>query len=272
MFSYLSKLDYIGVSFYVPLAGNLPSGNVPKEKWQQQPTDQSVNDLADLMEQQWQQWLAPLGPIGPSVEIGEAGIGTTDASMPYDTSNPDSMTTPEGRNVMRHYVRAIGRFAQRQAARFRNKSGKPCMAFMPITFWTVNQCDWLGFRSDWQRFALEGLIEWVRGYNRSTFSPETGGGAEPPKKDEGKSGGKQCVATVALGASRASGLHHLRSFRDTFLLDNRLGRMFHRLYWAISPWAATRLMRSALARAAARLVLQPVVLASKLALSLAKLF
>jgi hypothetical protein len=182
MFSYLSKLDYIGVSFYVPLAGPM-AGGVAKEKWQQPPTDQSVDELAALMEQQWQKFLAPLDAIGPSVEIGEAGIGNPDASMPYDTSNPDSMTTPEGQNVTRHYIRAIGRFARNQAARFRNKSSNPCMAFMPITFWTVYSCDWLALRREWERFCLADLIEWVRAYNRSTYAR---GGAASESAQPGK--------------------------------------------------------------------------------------
>jgi hypothetical protein len=157
-FSYLRKLDFISVSFYVPLAGN-----VPKEKWQQPPTDESIKEMADLMEHQWQNWLGPLEGLGPSIAIGEAGIGTTDASRPYDTSDPESMTTPEGRNVTRHYVRAIARFAEKHAARFQNRSNNPCMPFMPITFWTVNQCDWLGLRPEWRRFCIDDLTEIISG-------------------------------------------------------------------------------------------------------------
>jgi hypothetical protein len=105
------------------------------------------------MERQWQRWLAPLSGLGPPVEIAEAGIGTPDTSMPWYTGQPESMTTPEGRNVTRHYVRAVARFAE--------KHDPP----LPVTFWTVNQCDWLGLRPEWRRFAIDDLAEWVRDYN-----------------------------------------------------------------------------------------------------------
>jgi hypothetical protein len=172
MYSYLSKLDYIGVSFYPPLAGKIGGKDYPKEKWQQPPTDQSVEEMAGLMDAEWQALLKPAEGMGPSVEIGEAGVGNPDAAKPWDTGDPESMNTPEGKNVTRHVVRAVALFTRKHAERFRNKSKDPCMSFMPITYWTVNQCDWLGLREAWNRFKVDDLVAWVKGWNANTFSQD----------------------------------------------------------------------------------------------------
>ncbi len=167
--AYLAKLDYIGVSFYPPLAGP-NAGGIDPNKWKQKPTDASIGEMADLLEKQWQQFLGQIDNWGPSVEIGEAGIGTPDAADPWTVTNPARMKTPEGRNVAEHVVRGIALWAKRQADRFKNKSQSPCMAFMPITYWTVQQFDWLGLRPEWREYGIEALIEWVKRWNSGTFS------------------------------------------------------------------------------------------------------
>lgn len=169
---YLQKLDYLGVSFYVPLAGNLGGINIPKAKWQQTPTAQSVKEMADLMESQWQKWLRGMEWLGPSIEVSEAGIGDLDASQPYESGNPDSMDSAAGRNVIRHYVGALAHWVRENRQRFRNRSNNPCMAYMPVTFWTVAQYDWLGVRAAWRRWRVDDLAEWIAGYNRQTFFGE----------------------------------------------------------------------------------------------------
>jgi len=170
VFRYIQKLDYLGVSFYVPLAGNLGGGtNVPKEKWQQTPTAQSVEEMADLMESQWQSWLGGMDGLGPSLEISEAGIGDLDASQPYESGNPDSMDSAAGRNVVRHYVGALAYWVRENRHRFRNRTNNPCMAYMPVTFWTVAQYDWLGLHPEWRRWRVDDLAEWIADYNRQAF-------------------------------------------------------------------------------------------------------
>jgi hypothetical protein len=126
--------------------------------------------MADLLETQWDKLLKPLDSLGPSVEIGEAGIGTPNAADPWTVEDPEKMATPEGRHVAEHVVRGIARWAEKHPDRFKNKVQSPCMAFMPITYWTVQQFDWLAARPEWKKFGIEALIGWVKSWNAKTFS------------------------------------------------------------------------------------------------------
>jgi hypothetical protein len=252
---YLSSLDYLGVSFYVPLAGDLGGEAVDKEKWRADPTDASVQEMADLMSRQWDRWLGPLRGLstptsGPALEISEAGVGSDDASRPYEAGNPASAATPAGRNVARHYVRALGRFIRARKETFRSKGSSPCLVYRPVTFWTVVQYDWFGLDPNWADWRVPDLVEWVTGYNRETFAPPAAGPNVLPR----------CfVATAAFGSACDDDVRVLRRFRDEILAKTRAGRAFIRAYELASPPPARWIAGGAGRRRVARALLRPFV-------------
>jgi hypothetical protein len=84
------------------------------------------------------------------------------------------------------------------------------------------------------------------------------------------SSGNGCfVATAAYGSSLAPEVDRFRVFRDAVLLRRRLGRLFVRAYYALSPPAAAVVRRSAYFRRTARIFLS--VIARRLRVSRASL-
>jgi tetratricopeptide (TPR) repeat protein len=67
------------------------------------------------------------------------------------------------------------------------------------------------------------------------------------------------IATAAFGTAFADELIDLRSWRDHVLSRTIAGRCFIRVYYVIAPWVAACIRPHALARAAARRMLRPLV-------------
>jgi C1A family cysteine protease len=91
----------------------------------------------------------------------------------------------------------------------------------------------------------------------------SGGGGGTSAAGGGGGGGGGCfIATAAYGSYLDPHVVTLRVFRDRYLAGNQIGRAFIAVYYAWSPPAARIIARHETARAAARLVLAPVVLAA----------
>ena len=73
------------------------------------------------------------------------------------------------------------------------------------------------------------------------------------------------IATAAYGSPLAPQVQHLRSFRDRFLMPNRLGRGFVELYYRYSPPIAEALRQHDDLRAVVRAGLLPLITLAKLA-------
>ncbi len=68
------------------------------------------------------------------------------------------------------------------------------------------------------------------------------------------------VATAACGTASAPEIVALSAFRDDFLLENRIGRGFVRLYYRVSPAIADVIAHSTfLRRTAMALLIRPAV-------------
>ena len=96
---------------------------------------------------------------------------------------------------------------------------------------------------------IESWMQWV---------PSGGGGGG----DSG-SGGGCFIATAAYGSYLDPHVQILRNFRDEYLLNNRPGRVFVRLYNHYSPPAAAFIKDREIPRTATRILLTPVVYAVK---------
>ena len=84
-----------------------------------------------------------------------------------------------------------------------------------------------------------------------------GGGAV---SDGGGGGGGGCfIATAAYGSLLQPQVVLLRQFRDHFLLTNRPGSLFVRLYYHYSPPIANVIVRHSFLRSVVRLLLYPLV-------------
>jgi YVTN family beta-propeller protein len=78
----------------------------------------------------------------------------------------------------------------------------------------------------------------------------------------GGGGGGGCfIATAAYGSDMAPQVQVLRKFRDDYLLTNRAGRLFVRLYYRVSPPLAHLIGQHEVLRQATRWMLAPVVYA-----------
>jgi hypothetical protein len=76
----------------------------------------------------------------------------------------------------------------------------------------------------------------------------------------GGGGGGGCfIATAAFGSYLNPHVRALRTFRDSYLVTNGPGRVFVRLYYAVSPSAAAFIRKSETLRSAVRLTLIPAV-------------
>lgn len=103
----------------------------------------------------------------------------------------------------------------------------------------------------------------------ATFTEETpvpeidsnGGG-------DGGGGGGCFIATAAYGSSMEPHVTILREFRDGFLLNNSIGKVFIQLYYTYSPPIANFIAKHANLRAITRLTLLPIVGMSWVALKM----
>jgi hypothetical protein len=95
-----------------------------------------------------------------------------------------------------------------------------------------------------------GNSSYSNGANATTATSSSGGGG----------GGDGCfIATAAYGSSMDSHVGILREFRDSFLLNNSMGKAFVQLYYTYSPPMADFIAKHANLRAMVRLSLLPVV-------------
>lgn len=81
-----------------------------------------------------------------------------------------------------------------------------------------------------------------------------------PKPVYGLLDGKNCfVATAAFGSEMAPQVEMLRQFRGKYLLQNSFGKSFVEFYYKHSPAFADWIAKSEFRRAAARVILAPVI-------------
>ncbi|MDO8282996.1 MAG: CFI-box-CTERM domain-containing protein, partial [Thermodesulfovibrionia bacterium] len=80
---------------------------------------------------------------------------------------------------------------------------------------------------------------------------------------EGGGGGGCFIATAAYGSYLHPDVNVLKRFRDRYLLTNKLGSLFVRTYYRLSPPAADYIAKHDGLRTATRIVLTPVVYALK---------
>lgn len=78
--------------------------------------------------------------------------------------------------------------------------------------------------------------------------------------DSGGGGGGPCfIATAAYGTPMAADIDTLRSFRDTYLLNNAAGTAFVDAYYSVSPYIADAVAKSPALAAVVRVMLVPIV-------------
>lgn len=90
--------------------------------------------------------------------------------------------------------------------------------------------------------------------------------------DDGGDGGGCLIATAAFGSAMEPHVTILRKFRDKFLMTNRLGNAFIKMYYTYSPDLADFIVTHDRLRAMVRLSLIPVVAISWVALKLGPIF
>ena len=82
---------------------------------------------------------------------------------------------------------------------------------------------------------------------------------EEEEKD-GRSSGGCFIATAVYGSYEADEVRVLRKFRDKYLMDTLLGKLFVEVYYAVSPYIASVLMNNKKAKSVIRNgVLNPLV-------------
>ena len=87
---------------------------------------------------------------------------------------------------------------------------------------------------------------------------ETEPGYRPPRGSKYNKG--SCfIATAAFATDHAYEVRFLQAWRDEHLLSNVMGRQFVRLYYALGPYLATCLSRSAVARKVVRKTISTIV-------------
>jgi len=72
-------------------------------------------------------------------------------------------------------------------------------------------------------------------------------------------GGGCFIATATFGTPMAPEINVLRRFRDNFLLRDRVGEMFVRAYYKLSPPVAHAIEKSKMLRCIVRIFLSPVI-------------
>jgi len=72
-------------------------------------------------------------------------------------------------------------------------------------------------------------------------------------------GGGCFIATATFGTPMAHEVNILRKLRDEFLLQNRTGEMFVRVYYTLSPPIARTIEKSEMLRRVVRIILTPIV-------------
>ncbi|MEH6550657.1 MAG: hypothetical protein V7744_11780 [Pseudomonadales bacterium] len=184
---YLQRLDYCSFSFYAPIEPKLPSGTFD---WTSAATDADEAAIAVEFAKVAQGLRAQLG-TGVPLDIGEFGLGNLHGEGPYEDIPGDfvfetmsgALEKHEGAFAARRkYVRALGKFLSQQKSEFAAKPPR-CSNYLPLTFWTVKQYDFLGLwdydisRLDGPTFPHELVVddelkEWVSGYNKKVYGEQ----------------------------------------------------------------------------------------------------
>lgn len=76
---------------------------------------------------------------------------------------------------------------------------------------------------------------------------------------ERRGGGGCFIATATFGTPMANEVNILKRFRDNFLLRNRTGEMFVRVYYKLSPPIASAIKKFEMLRRVVRIFLTPIV-------------
>ncbi|HAS16686.1 MAG TPA: hypothetical protein DCR39_02015 [Nitrospiraceae bacterium] len=85
---------------------------------------------------------------------------------------------------------------------------------------------------------------------------------EASNNTSGGSGGGGCfIATAAYGSYLDPHVKTLRDFRDTYLLTNRMGKVFVDFYYTYSPTVAELIRKHEFLRIVTRIILIPIVYA-----------
>lgn len=117
------------------------------------------------------------------------------------------------------------------------------------------------FLVDWDGNRVRDLISGSNDGEVFAFQgAETANTAEASSSSGAAGGGGGCfIATAAYGSPMAPQVQLLRDFRDRYLLPNRAGRSFVRLYYRVSPPLAEVISRSEALRAVIRTGLLPLI-------------
>jgi hypothetical protein len=103
-------------------------------------------------------------------------------------------------------------------------------------------------------------------YSNEALATTLAAGADgnPGVVGGGGGGGEGCfIATAAFGTPLADEVKTLYDFRDRFLLTNKLGRIFVRFYYGVSPAIAAYIEKRTWTKKITRLLLKPIVWLAK---------
>jgi hypothetical protein len=116
----------------------------------------------------------------------------------------------------------------------------------------------------------DGLVNGIIQDPIAAGSTSGGGGGNITTSGEG--GGGCFIATTAYGSQMEPHVKILREFRDSFLLNNPIGKAFVQLYYTYSPPIADFIAKHANLRAITRLSLLPIVGVSWVALKIGPVY
>jgi acyl-CoA thioesterase I len=121
--------------------------------------------------------------------------------------------------------------------------------------------------SNWSSLTIDGRHPNQSGYNIMAgvwYNAMAGGSATDPGSGSGSSsssgGGGGCfIATAAFGSQLEARVVMLQKFRDAFLLTNRPGKVFVRLYYRYSPPIADFIRERSWLKTIVRVCLYPLI-------------
>ena len=151
--AYLRDLDYVSFSFYPPLNSYLP--NAAQFDWSRE-DDAAVDAVAKAFESFAKTLRTKLGKNVP-LDIGEFGLGSANTNQPYEdipgdfvSKNPQTGNW-EAKDSMkkkrRLFIKGMAKFMEKKKSWFQPHQNQTCGGYLPATFWTVKQFDFLGIWS-----------------------------------------------------------------------------------------------------------------------------
>ncbi len=191
--AYLRDLDYVSFSFYPPVSRFIPNAN--QFDWTKEDDPQAIDAVANAFKAFAQTLRTKLGNNVP-LDIGEFGLGGADVDAPFE-DNPQDFIERDPQSgewrkkadmekKRRLFIKGMARFMARNKGMFQPGKDSTCGGFLPATFWTVKQYDFLGiwdypvivtlneeepqtFEVPHSLFVDEELIEYIQACNQRTY-------------------------------------------------------------------------------------------------------